>query len=152
MTVPLEGGARSILLAGDLATAYSYACPRIQGKSCVLGEIQGKQLIFSFLDTVHGKGAEIQRVDINPDSIRLTGLFPQTVQGSPLTTGPNGWIRILTIADHKSFLFHEKETGNLLHRLPGLADGKHLFATAWSDHFYRQAILSIDLEGNAKID
>ena len=150
MTVPLQGGTRSVLSAGD----YSYRCPRA-GKSCVLAEIKGKQLIFSFLDTINGKGAEIQRVDLDDvyDTVRAID-WSLSSDGTRIAIGSaslSGWIQILTIADHNLVPLPRKGSWQMAQSVTWAADGKHLFATAWSDHFGRQAILSIDLEGNAKI-
>lgn len=152
MTVPIEGGPRSTLLAGNLESRYSFSCPRIQSESCVLGEVQGKQLIFSFLDTVHGKGAEIKRLDIDAQSAPPDwSLSPDGTRIAIGSFGPDGWIRILTIADQKVAFLPRKGNWERVGSVAWAADGKRLFATAWSDHFYRQALLSIDLEGNAKM-
>jgi Tol biopolymer transport system component len=155
MTVPLRGGTRSVIAAGD----YSYRCPRLLGKSCVLAEIQGKQLIFSFLDTINGKGAEIQRVDL-PINV------PDGVQGIDWSLSPDGtriaispripeWIKILIVADHKVVPLPLKGNWPYVVDITWAPDGEHLLATAWCPGQIcvpaREAILSIDLEGNARI-
>lgn len=151
MSVPVQGGIRSVLLASDHSVSdFSYACPHIQGERCVLGELQGKQLIFSVLDTINGKGAEIQRVDVDPASVHDWSLSPDGTRIA-IDDSSTGWIRILTIADPNVVSLPRKGNWQSVASVTWAADGKHLFATAWSDHFSRQAILSIDLEGNTKI-
>jgi DNA-binding winged helix-turn-helix (wHTH) protein/Tol biopolymer transport system component len=149
MTMPVEGGSRSLLLTGG----YICHCGYLPSSNCVIAEANGKQLIFSFLDPVQGKGAEIQRVDVkalfadwslSPDGTRIA-------IGDP---GSDGWIQILTIADGKlASLPHSVTRANVEH-VAWAADGEHLFAAAWSDEIpgqQHQAILSLDLEGHVQV-
>jgi Tol biopolymer transport system component len=53
MSMSVDGGASSVLLRGY----YTYHCAFVPSARCVLGEVQGQQLIFSILDPVEGKGA-----------------------------------------------------------------------------------------------
>lgn len=150
MSVPLQGGPRSTLLVGN----YTYRCPRLPGKSCVLAEVHGSQLVFSFLDPISGKGAEIQRMELDADYYNVQGIdWSLSPDGTRIAVGESSdkWIRILTITDHKVAPLPRKGSWGRAASIAWAADGKHLFVTAWSDHFARQAILSIDLEGNTKI-
>jgi hypothetical protein len=99
MSTPVEGGASSVLLAGE----YTYHCGSAPTAICVLGESKGQQLIFSILDPVEGKGAEVGRVEVrhglplvrwslSPDGNKIAIVEP---------LGLAAEVRILTLADHK---------------------------------------------------
>jgi DNA-binding winged helix-turn-helix (wHTH) protein/Tol biopolymer transport system component len=148
MTMPVEGGSRSLLLTG----AYRCHCGYLTSANCVIAEANGKQLVFSFLDPVHGKGTEIQRIDVkalfadwslSPDGTRIA-------IGDPSS---GGWIQILTIADGKLASLPHSGTWAGVQHVAWAADGKHLFATAWSNEVPGQyeAILSLDLQGHVEV-
>jgi serine/threonine protein kinase/Tol biopolymer transport system component len=148
MAMSPEGGARSLLLTGSV----KYHCGYLPTAGCVLTEVNGRQLVFSFLDPVEGRGKEIQRLDdasgmvdwsLSPDGTRVA-------IGDPSL---KGWIRILTIADHNIAPLPPNKSWALVQHVTWAADGKHLFATAWSneDPGGLQAILSLDFQGRAEV-
>lgn len=146
MLARLDGGERSVLLAGD----YSCRCPWVASASCVVAEIRGKQIVFSVLDLTRGKGPEIERVDT--DSLTDWSLSPD---GSKIAIGiPNQQdfkILVLTIADHRiAALPYSGKWFNVQH-VSWAADGNHLFATAWSSGMDSQALLFVDPRGNLQV-
>jgi serine/threonine protein kinase/Tol biopolymer transport system component len=143
MTMPTEGGVRSALLKG----AYSYHCARSPSGGCVLAEPQGQQLVFFLLDPVKGKGAEIQRVDADHTDWSLSPDGTQIALGDA-----EGWVRILTLANHKVTNLHTAGKWWAVQHITWAADERHVFATAWSDKtFMSQSILFLDRYGRAQI-
>jgi serine/threonine protein kinase len=147
MVMSSEGGSRSLILTGG----HRYHCAFLPSAGCVLAEVNGHEIVFSFLDPVKGRGAEIQRLDaggivdwsLSPDGTRIAIGDPNS----------NGWIRILTIADHRVVPLQRYKSWAMVQRIAWAADGKHLFATAWSneDPGGFQAILSLDFQGHAEV-
>jgi serine/threonine protein kinase/Tol biopolymer transport system component len=144
MSVPLDGGAREVLLSGN----YTYHCGSVPSARCVFSEVQGQQLVFSILDPVKGKGTEIQRVeapanaywDLSPDARQIAIVDP---------TGYQGEIRILTLADRSTVTLPLRHWNwGLMQSVTWAADGNHLFATAWGQS---AVILLIDLRGNLQV-
>ena len=141
MTMAKDGGARFPLLAGF----YTYHCGHTASSGCVVAEVEGPQLVFSVLDPEKGKGAEIQRLDTDPN--RDWSLSPD---GTRIAICDENWIRVVTVADHKVESLPHRGNWTGAERVTWAADSKHLFATAWSDH-YSQAILSIDPSGKVDV-
>jgi len=87
MSTPEHGGARSTLLTGR----YDYKCGSLPSSSCVLAELKDKQLIFSHLDPVTGKGEEIASIagyqalgpcwSLSPDAARIAIVDPGEEKG-----------------------------------------------------------------------
>jgi serine/threonine protein kinase/Tol biopolymer transport system component len=145
MSMPVDGGASSVLLAGD----HRYLCGSAPSARCVLGEIKGQQLVFSVLDPVDGKGPEIPGV-----SFPFGTNWALSADGNKIATVGqvvvSREIRILTLTDHKVMtlpLLGWKWTS--LQSIAWSADGSHLFATAWSPT--TTALLLIDLRGNLQV-
>ena len=148
MTMPAQGGSRSLLLTGG----YRCHCGYLASSNCVIADANGKQLIFSFLDPVQGKGAEIQRVDLK-DPVADWSLSPDGTRIAVGDEGSGGWIQILTIADGKLASLPHSVTWAGVQHVTWAADGKHLFATAWSNEIpgQYQAILWVDLQGHVEV-
>jgi len=142
MSMPIGGGARSAILEGR----HTYHCGHSPSAGCVLGEVQGKELVFFRLDPIQGKGDEIGR-DSGP--LAAWALSPD---GTKIVIAPNtaeSWIRVLSIPDHKVTELPRSGTWESVQHVTWAADGKHLFATAWSDPTGKfQSILDVDLQGN----
>jgi len=148
MTMPAEGGSRSLLLTGG----YRCHCGYLTSANCVIAEANGEQLVFSFLDPVQGRGSEIQRVDVKAQGTDWS-LSPDGTRIAIGDPSSGGWIQILTIADGKLVpLPHNMRWAGVQH-VAWAADGKHLFATAWSNEIpgQTQAILSLDLQGHGQV-
>jgi len=148
MTMPAEGGSRSLLLTGG----YRCHCGYLASSNCVIAEANGKRLIFSFLDPVQGKGAEIQRLDLKTP-VADWSLSPDGTRIAIGDESSGGWIQILTIADGRLASVPHSVTWDSVQRVTWAADGKHLFATAWSNEIpgQYQAILSVDLQGHVEV-
>ncbi len=148
MSMPVEGGASSVLLAGE----YTYYCGSVRSAICVLGEFKGQQLIFSILDPVRGKGAEVGRVEVHHGSQYV--FWSLSPDGNKIAIVDSarlvGEVRILTLADHKVVTLELRGW-----RWDGLvaaawsADASHLFATASSK--VSVVLLCIDLQGNQRV-
>jgi serine/threonine protein kinase/Tol biopolymer transport system component len=144
MSVPVDGGARSALLNGR----YTYHCGSVRSARCVVSEVEGQQLVFSVLDPVEGKGAEMRRVeapanaywDLSPDAKQIALVDP---------VGSEGEIRILTLADRSTVTLRPRHWNwGLMQSVTWAADGNHWFATAWGQS---AVILLIDLRGNLQV-
>jgi serine/threonine protein kinase/Tol biopolymer transport system component len=145
MSKTVDGGDSSVLLAGD----YTYQCGSSAPAGCVLGEVKEQQLIFSALDPVKGRGAEIQSVDapkdgywaLSPDASRIAVVD---------AAGDRGEVRILRLADRSTVtLALQGWKWNRIQSVNWSADGSHLFATAWSAP--SRVLLMIDLRGNLQV-
>jgi serine/threonine protein kinase len=145
VSMPLKGGDRSVLLAGD----YTYHCGTVPSARCVLAEVQAQQLVFSILDPVEGKGAEIQRVaahaaaywSLSPDGTKIAIAYPGESAGE---------VRILTLADHKVVILALQGWKWVsVQSVAWSADGSHLFATAYTGTFF--VIFFTDLHGNLQV-
>jgi serine/threonine protein kinase len=142
---PVEGGARSVLLSG----AYTYHCGSVPSARCVLLEVKGQELVFSILDPVEGKGAEIQRVeapanpywDLSPDANKIAIVNPQKSPGE---------VQILKLADRSVVILAlQGWRWDQLQSVAWAPDERHLFATAWSGT--SSAVLLIDPRGNLRV-
>jgi len=147
MSMPMDGGASSVLLKGG---HYTYQCGSVPSARCVASEIQGQQLVFSILDPVEGKGAEIHRVQAPAEGELLWSLSPDgnTIAITDPATG--GEVRILTLADRKVVTLPlQGWKWDQMQSVAWSADGGHLFGTAWSGT--STALLFIDLRGNLQV-
>jgi serine/threonine protein kinase/Tol biopolymer transport system component len=145
MSTTTDGSVRSLLLTGD----YSYHCGSVPSARCVLGEANGQQLVFSILDPVVGKGAEIQRVNgvsnpywsLSPDGNKIVIADPGASAGD---------VRILTLANRSvETLKVQGWKWKHMQSAAWSADGTHLFATAYGD--VSIILLLIDEHGKFKV-
>ena len=119
------------------------------GARCVLGEDEGQQLVFSTLDPVDGKGAEIQRLDTHPEA--EWSLSPD---GNKIAIadwlGHSGEVRILTLSDRKVMtILLQPWKWETVGFVGWSADQSHLFATAMSGTSV--ALLFVDLRGKLQV-
>lgn len=150
MSMPADGGARSVLLAGD----YSYHCGSVPSARCVLAEIQGQDVVLSVLDPVEGKGAEIQRLKFYSSINWSPANWSLSPNGNKIAIvedrGPASEVRILTLADRKVVILAlQGWRWDYVQSVAWSADGNHLFATAYSDA--STVLLLIDLRGNLQV-
>ena len=146
MGTQVEGFTRSVLLTGD----YSYHCATMPSTRCVLGEVKGQQLVFSVLDPVDGKGAEIQRValrsaaywSLSPDGTKIAIAYPGVICG-------RGTDSNLSRSQNRDFSAPELEWCKIVQSVAWSADGSHLFATAFTGTSF--VILFIDMRGNLQV-
>jgi len=147
MSMLAGGGASSVLLRGE----NTYKCGTVPSARCVLAEVQGQQLVFSVLDPVEGKGAEIQRVRVHPDA-DWAAAWSLSPDGSKIAIA-DPWmaaaeLQILTLADGKVVTLALRGW-KWCDTVAWAADGSHLFATASSGTSY--ALLFLDLRGNLQV-
>jgi len=144
-SMPVDGGASSILLAGD----YTYHCGSVPSALCVVSEVKGQQFVFSIFDPVEGKGAEIQRVavhpnaywSLSPDGTKIAIADDQTIAGE---------VKILTLAESKVVTLALKGwRWKTVQTVAWSADGGHLLATAYTGTSF--VLLFIDLRGNLRV-
>jgi hypothetical protein len=145
MSTPARGGPRSTLMLGR----YTYACGSSPSSSCVVAELKDKQLIFSHLDPVKGRGEEIASIagyesaeprwDLSPDGLRIAIVDPYG----------KGGIRILNLADQRVTILRVRDWRSFLSQISWAADGKSWFAHAQSGS--SDALLFVDAYGNPRI-
>jgi serine/threonine protein kinase len=148
MSKPVNEGTPSVLVAG----AYYYRCGSVPSARCVLAELQGQQLVFSELDPVKGKGAEIQRVDVHRGDWSVAwSISPDGNKIAIVDPGGNrGEVKILTVADHEvGTLALQGWKWDEAQSIAWSADGNHLFATAATGTSF--VLCSIDLHGKMQV-
>jgi len=148
MSKPVNEGTPFVLLTG----AYYYRCGSVPSAGCVVAELQGQQLVFSELDPVKGKGAEIQRVDVHGGD--WTVAWSVSPDGNKIAIvdewGRRGEVRILTLPDHAvGTLALRGWKWEAVASIAWSADGDHLFATAATGT--SSVLISIDLRGNMEV-
>jgi len=145
MSMRVDGGTRSVLLRGE----YTYHCGFMPSARCVVSEIQGQQLVFSILDPVEGKGAEIHHLDLHSNA--HWSLSPDGNKIAIIDTGASaGEALLLTLAAHKIVTLALRRGKQIeLQSIAWSADGSHLFATAATETFFE--VLLIDMHGNMQV-
>jgi Tol biopolymer transport system component len=146
MRMPLDGGPPSVVLPG----LHGFSCSQLPANVCVVSELKGEKLVFSFFDPVNGLGREIARVQLrvqlksddygcslSPDGGRIA-----------VVVWPENQIRLVSTQD-----------GSV--RILSLKDWDHLSGVSWSSKgksvfvagikTNHSAILAIDMAGNVKI-
>jgi serine/threonine protein kinase len=144
-SIPVERGRPTILLPGD----YTYHCGSMPSARCVLGEIKSAQYVFSNLDPVHGKGDEIQRLNVqfNPNwSLSPDGNKIAIADGDASTSE----VTILTLNDHKVVTLPlQGWKWRYMQSVAWSADASYLFATAYTGKSF--VLFSIDPRGNMQV-
>jgi serine/threonine protein kinase/Tol biopolymer transport system component len=143
MSTPIDGGPRSILMSGR----YTYDCPSRHSAACVVADLKDKQLVFSSLDPVTGKGGELARVSYRAGDVPHWSLSPDGRKIAMVETGvENGNIEILSLADSKITSLPVPEwKWKYLTSICWAADGQRLFAITLSES--SSALISIDPSG-----
>jgi serine/threonine protein kinase len=146
MRVPLSGGLPEQVIKGHIDGAR---CPRSPGSACVIGELtqDKKQIIFTALDPVKGRGRELTRFgdehadylawDLSPDGTQIV-LYKEF----------EGRFRLLSL--NRRVVNEIGVTGGAqLRTMSWAADGKGLFAANAIQQGAQ--LLYIDLRGNAHV-
>jgi eukaryotic-like serine/threonine-protein kinase len=147
MSTPEHGGPRSTLMEG----LYGYACGSRPRSACVVAELKGKELTFSYLDPEKGKGEKIATLDryaaaypqwsLSPDGARIAIVNPSEFTGQVrILNRSDGTITVLPV---RNWNYQE------LAAISWSADGKGLFASAQSSSSV--ALISINADGSYKI-
>jgi hypothetical protein len=100
MTVAFSGGASSAIMKMGYQQ-YLGACGATRAAGCIIGSVDNNQIVFSKLDSIKGKGSEIARIVVHPNSDPRWALSPDgeriaVVDDEPLLNE----IRLLSIKDH----------------------------------------------------
>jgi hypothetical protein len=154
MSKPVNGGTPSFLMAGELI----YHCGSAPAAGCVLADEQGRQLVFFKLDPIKGKGAEIDRVDVQhggdwSNTWALSADGNKIAMVDPAGTGRK--VRILTLADRKvATITLQRAKWSHMQSVVWSANGSHLIVTALSGEAFSGeswAILLIDMHGKLQV-
>lgn len=148
MSTPLTGGPREVLLSGR----YRYDCGSAPSSPCTMAFLQpDHQLVFSKLDPVKGKGAEIARI---PNYGAQNPHFCASHQGTQVAIANDDQksdaVRILNVLDGKitSWPIHKLET-QAVRSVSWTADDKRLVAILHSD--IAADLVSVDSSGTPTI-
>jgi eukaryotic-like serine/threonine-protein kinase len=143
MRMPFDGGLPSTVLPGR----YSYDCAAPPSKTCVLGEVKGKQIVFFLLDTSNGRGPEIAKVDLpsgagswslSPDG-KSIALAKNDDTGIDIVSMESGTVRTLGLKSWTNFQFSRWSP-----------DGRRIYVSAFSNSSSWTIFLT-DLAGNTKV-
>jgi len=150
MRVPMDGGpSQQVLTAKPNSLPF---CARLPAHSCVLAEPteDGKQMIFTAFDPLAGRGSELTRFDLDPNSHPWA--FDLSPDGTRLAAlrSPPGPIYILSLRGLATQEIRVKGWSNLK-SLTWTADGKGFFVTTDNDVPSGAAILHVDLQGSTSI-
>jgi eukaryotic-like serine/threonine-protein kinase len=143
MRVSSSGGPPEKVLSSNVRSHIH--CPSRPSASCVLSEESAKQVVFSTLDPIRGKGGELTRIDREGVSANVDwGLAPD---GLRVVFVSNDHIRILALRNGQT-----RDLGVVGWRgfdaVAWSQDGESLFASGVSP---RSALLRVDLDGRARV-
>jgi serine/threonine protein kinase/DNA-binding winged helix-turn-helix (wHTH) protein/Tol biopolymer transport system component len=160
MRVPIGGGTPSLLLTAQL-TGWP-RCAQSSATMCVMAErtADGKELVFSVLDPIRGRGAELTRFDTEPDGNYSWDLSPD---GKRIAVAKQSGrkLDILFLDSHAVKTVMVKGWNVGVDRPPAgrdpvrgpdfhwAANGKGFYVS--SGPFLTSVLLFVDLEGNARI-
>lgn len=120
----------------------------VASRPCVLGEVNGEQIVFSAFDPRLGRQGELARIEVEP-SDTFWDLSPD---GSRIAFGKlegnGGHIRILDLAGGKARQISVKGWSNLT-SVGWSVDGRSLFATNWASK--GASILRVALNGETQL-
>jgi Tol biopolymer transport system component len=144
MRTPFKGGPTSVVLQG----LYSYDCAASPSKICVLGEIKGNDIVFSFLDPSNGRGPEVAKTEL-PVGLCSWGLSPDG-KSIALTKQDDAGIYLVNLETGAVQTLHLKDW-RIFQSTKWAPDGRHIYFAGWSDtSSSSSAIVTTDLTGNAK--
>lgn len=146
MRVPAAGGSPQPVMTGD---GYGVRCARSPATLCAIAERtpDSTQLIFTTFDPLKGRGREITRLDISPDSDCNWDLSPDGTRFAILES-LHGQIHILSLIGQAAREIKVKgmESTNFL---DWAADGKALFVSRPTRRGFD--LLYLDLQGNSHV-
>lgn len=153
MRIPFAGGVPKFVIAANLDG--SVRCSNSQGSLCVFAERSAdrRQLIFTALDPMHGRGRELTRFGVLPDKLYTWDLSPEGKRVAVLQSQDLG-ITILPLAGgtpHRVWVRGWKVNGQQW--LGGLVwwtpDGKGLLMNSRNKRGI--VLVHLDLQGNANV-
>ena len=158
MRVPINGGAPQTLLTASIYD--SPRCARAPATLCAIAEPSPdrRQLVFSSLDVVSGRGRELARMDANPEFDYAWDLSPDGSSVAVLTRVPRsdgkiesskGPIRVLSLNGKQERKIWVKGRNDFRIFIDWAADGKKLILARLTDG--APELISTDLSGNANV-
>jgi eukaryotic-like serine/threonine-protein kinase len=141
MSMPVEGGATSVLASGD----YGYECALPPSTSCVLSQEKGGQLAFYALDPKRGPAAETLKSAIKASDWSLS---PDGQNIALTEQNEKAQIRIVSLSKDRVRRLDLGGKWSHLQTISWSANGSGLFVTAFSPSM---TLLSVSLDGNARV-
>jgi len=144
MRVAITGGPAQLVLVARL---YGYRCPKASATLCVFCEQtpDRKQLIFTALDPLKGRGRELARFDADPTADYDWDLSPDA-SFIDIRKNREPRISMLSLTGKEPRELIVKGWGTLIN-LDWAADGKGLFTSGLVQR--GSVLLYVDLQGNA---
>jgi len=146
MRVPIGGGSPEFVLTATISEPPR--CARLPGTPCMIAEWTSdrKELIFTALDPIKGRGPELAR--LNADANRCGYTSDISPDGSRIAVGsmPDGQFYILS---SKGKVLQQFKVENWRGFLDWTADGQGLFVSSMGLH--GAALLHVDLRGKARV-
>jgi DNA-binding winged helix-turn-helix (wHTH) protein/Tol biopolymer transport system component len=122
-----SGPAETVLVLPDSPSRY--ACGVRPGASCILGQMDGANLVFASLDPLRGKGLEVGRIAC-PDCLNSWNISPD---GSSLAVVKDtGRINVFSVSGRRWHQITLEPRWKILQFVAWAADGQSLFTTCWS--------------------
>jgi eukaryotic-like serine/threonine-protein kinase len=144
MRAPITGGAQQPVTTASLIDCVR--CAKSPSGFCAIGEPSpdGRQVIFTELDPVKGRGRQLARFDVNDPTDRYG--FDVSPEGSRIAVlkFQTGSVHILSLTGQQTLEF---TVGNWMNGLDWAADGKGLFVSTSTG--LGAALVHVDLGGNA---
>lgn len=150
MRVSVDGGpSQQVFTANPNSLPF---CARSPSQLCVIAEPRedGKQMIFAAFDPLEGRGAELARFDLAPNTHPWA--FDLSPDGTRIAAlgSPAGPIYILSLRGLATQEIRVKGWSNLK-SLNWTANGKGLFVSTDNDVPSGAALLHVDLQGNVNV-
>jgi eukaryotic-like serine/threonine-protein kinase len=142
MRMPIDGGPASVVLMGR----HQYSCSRSPANVCVVSELKGEKLVFSFLKPEKGLGEEFARVGVKKDYYAFR-LSPDGKRIA-LVSAEENQIHILSTENGSARTVSPKDWGNL-QSVSWSSDANRLHVTGSTADSW--GILTVDMEGNVRV-
>ena len=151
MRVPIDGGQPQLVLRVEAPTYAGLRCAKTPATICVIAEltVDRKQLVFTALDPLKGRGRELARFDTDPatDTNYVWDLSPEGTRVAVVRYS-EGRIRIVPMDRQPPREIVVKGWKNL-QSVDWAADGKALFVSSLTP--VSSTLLHVDLQGNARL-
>ena len=151
MRVPIDGGQPQLVLRAEAPTYAGLRCAKTPATICVIAEltVDRKQLVFTALDPLKGRGRELARFDTDPatDTNYVWDLSPEGTRVAVVRYS-EGRIRIVPMDRQPPREIVVKGWKNL-QSVDWAADGKALFVSSLTP--VSSTLLHVDLQGNARL-
>ena len=132
MRRPVGTGSPEMMLEEPAAVKLSYWCPVRPGSPCVLGQREGKDLVFYPLDPVRGKGSQLGKIEVSETPYAWWNISPDGSRVALVDEAKyGGKIKVLTLSDHAWHEVSVEPGWGYLQSIAWAMDGKGFFATVW---------------------